>query len=200
VDAFVYVFRSYHALPEMHAPDGMPVHAAYGFASTLVRMLAQWQPTHFACCFDAAMTSFRNALEPGYKLGRTEAPADLEPQFEICEEIARALGLPASRFDSGIELGEKELEIAPSGAVDAGRHRFMELQLILFAVIEQRLQLAIGIHRELHRMAKARRRRIGAIAGEIHHRLQRERRGHGSIHRDAQTFANSALSLARLAV
>ena len=89
------MFRAYHALPPMHAPDGAPVHAAYGFASTLVRMLGEWQPTHFACCFDAAMTSFRNALEPGYKLGRTEAPEDLEPQFELCEEIARALGLPA---------------------------------------------------------------------------------------------------------
>jgi DNA polymerase-1 len=89
------VFRAYHALPPMHTLDGMPCHAAYGFASTLVRMLMQWQPTHFVCAFDAAMTSFRNALEPGYKAGRTEAPEDLEPQFEICEEIARALGLPA---------------------------------------------------------------------------------------------------------
>ncbi len=92
VDSHVYVFRAYHALPPMHAPDGTPVHAAYGFASTLVRMLAQWQPTHFACAFDAAMTSFRNALEPGYKAGRTEAPADLEPQFVLCTEIAAALG------------------------------------------------------------------------------------------------------------
>jgi 5'-3' exonuclease len=79
----------------MHAPDGTPCHAAFGFASTLLRMLVQWQPTHFACAFDAAMTSFRNALEPGYKAGRTEAPADLEPQFALCTEIAAALGLPA---------------------------------------------------------------------------------------------------------
>ena len=93
------MFRAYHALPPMHALDGTPVHAAYGFANTLVRMLGQWQPTHFVCAFDAAMTSFRNALEPGYKLGRTEAPEDLEPQFEICEEIARALGLPALMAD-----------------------------------------------------------------------------------------------------
>ncbi len=79
----------------MRAPDGTPCHAAFGFASTLLRMLAQWQPTHFACAFDAAMTSFRNALEPGYKAGRTEVPADLEPQFALCTEVAAALGLPA---------------------------------------------------------------------------------------------------------
>jgi len=79
----------------MQALDGTPCHAAFGFASTLLRMFAQWQPSHFACAFDAAMTSFRNAQEPGYKAGRTEAPADLAPQFALCVEVAEALGVPA---------------------------------------------------------------------------------------------------------
>jgi len=79
----------------MQAPDGTPCNAAFGFASTLLKMFALWQPSHFACAFDAAMTSFRNALEPGYKAGRTEAPADLEPQFALCVEVAEALGVPA---------------------------------------------------------------------------------------------------------
>jgi 5'-3' exonuclease len=94
VDAYVYVFRSYHSMPPMHAPDGTPVHAAHGFAATLLRMLGELAPTHFACAFDFAMTSFRNELFADYKAGRTEAPADLEPQFEICEEVTRALGIP----------------------------------------------------------------------------------------------------------
>ncbi len=79
----------------MQAADGTPCNAAIGFASTLLKMFAQWQPSHFACAFDAAMTSFRNALEPGYKAGRTEAPADLEPQFALCVEVAEALGVSA---------------------------------------------------------------------------------------------------------
>ena len=79
----------------MEAPDGTPVAAAYGFANTLVRMLQAWAPTHLVCCFDHAMTSFRNELEPGYKEGRTEPPDDLEPQFALCFEAAEALGLPA---------------------------------------------------------------------------------------------------------
>lgn len=94
VDAYVYVFRSYYSMPPMQAPDGTPVQAAHGFAATLLRMLGELAPTHFACAFDFAMTSFRNDLFAGYKAGRTEAPADLEPQFEICEEVARALGIP----------------------------------------------------------------------------------------------------------
>lgn len=94
LDAHVYVFRAYFSMPPMHAPDGTPVHAAHGFAAALLRMIAELAPTHLACVFDHAMTSFRNALFPGYKEGRTEAPADLEPQFDICEDVARALGLP----------------------------------------------------------------------------------------------------------
>jgi 5'-3' exonuclease len=87
------VFRSYYAVPPMHAPDGTLVNAAHGFTGTLVRMLTELRPTHFACALDEAMTSFRNALFEGYKEGRTEAPADLEPQFDLCEEAIRALGV-----------------------------------------------------------------------------------------------------------
>jgi 5'-3' exonuclease len=94
VDAYVYVFRSYFSMPPMHAPDGTPVQAAHGFAATLLRMFGELAPTHFACAFDFAMTSFRNELFAEYKAGRTEAPPDLEPQFEICEAITRALGIP----------------------------------------------------------------------------------------------------------
>jgi 5'-3' exonuclease len=94
VDAHVYIFRAYYSLPSMQAPDGSEVAAAYGFANTLLKYVADRDPTHVALCFDYAMTSFRNELEPGYKEGRTEAPADLEPQFAICIEVGEALGFP----------------------------------------------------------------------------------------------------------
>ena len=84
-DAHVYIFRAYFSLPEMAAQDGTPTHAAYGFTNTLIRYLAQHQPTHVACCFDFALTSFRNERFPAYKSSRgDEAPADLEPQFALC--------------------------------------------------------------------------------------------------------------------
>ena len=93
-DAHVYIFRSYYSLPEMSAPDGTPTNAAYGFANTLVRYLAERSPSHVACCFDHDLTSFRNEIFPGYKASRgTEAPPDLAPQFELCKDAARALGI-----------------------------------------------------------------------------------------------------------
>jgi len=93
IDASVYVFRAYHSLPPMAAPDGTPTQAAYGFANTLLRYLRESGATHAAACFDHSMQSFRNALEPSYKAQRGETPADLAPQFEIAARVAAAMGV-----------------------------------------------------------------------------------------------------------
>jgi len=98
-DGHVYVFRAYHSLPPMTAGDGTPCNAAYGFANTLIRYAADAAPSHVAVCFDAAMTSFRNAIEPGYKATRGETPDDLEPQFDLCRELAEALGFAVFERD-----------------------------------------------------------------------------------------------------
>ncbi len=95
IDAHVWIFRAWHALPPMFAPDGTPTGAAYGFAGSMLRFLSEVRPTHLAAAFDFALTSFRNELEPAYKAGRTEPPPELEPQFELCVDVARALGVPA---------------------------------------------------------------------------------------------------------
>ncbi len=95
VDGHVYIFRAYFSMPEMLAPDGTPTQAAYGFANTLLRFLSERRPTHLVCCFDFGMKSFRNDVFPGYKTSREdEVPEDLAPQFEMCKQVARALGLP----------------------------------------------------------------------------------------------------------
>jgi DNA polymerase-1 len=98
-DGHVYIFRAYHSLPPMTAGDGTPCNAAYGFANTLLRYAADEDPSHVAICFDAAMTSFRNTTFPDYKAQRGETPDDLEPQFDLCREIAEALGFASFEQD-----------------------------------------------------------------------------------------------------
>jgi DNA polymerase-1 len=103
LDSHYQIFRAYHAMPDLRAPDGSPVGALRGYAATLVKLLAQQKPTHVAAAWDHALTSFRNELHAGYKAGRTEAPADLEPQFALCEQVTRALGIPVfglERFEA----------------------------------------------------------------------------------------------------
>jgi len=93
VDGSVYIFRAYYSLPPMSAPDGTPTNAAYGFANSLIKYLADTEASHAAIMFDFSAESFRNEIEPLYKANRGETPEDLAPQFEICVRIARALGL-----------------------------------------------------------------------------------------------------------
>jgi DNA polymerase-1 len=83
----------------MTADDGTPCNAAYGFANTLIRYVTEHEPSHAGVCFDAAMTSFRNQLEPEYKAQRGEPPDDLEPQFALCHEISIALGFATYEVD-----------------------------------------------------------------------------------------------------
>jgi len=93
IDGSVYIFRAYYSLPPMSAPDGTPTNAAYGFANSLIKYLEDTRATHAAVAFDFSGESFRNEIEPSYKAQRGAPPEDLEPQFEICVSVARALGL-----------------------------------------------------------------------------------------------------------
>ena len=99
-DGHVYIFRAYYSLPPMEASDGTPCNAAYGFANTLIRYATEEDPSHVGVCFDAAMTSFRNEVEPEYKAQRAETPDDLEPQFDLCHEISIALGFATYEVDN----------------------------------------------------------------------------------------------------
>jgi 5'-3' exonuclease len=82
-------------MPERLAPDGTETGAAYGFTASLIKYLREHEPSHVAVCFDHAMTSFRNEIEPGYKADRGEPPPELEVQFGICREATEALGVAA---------------------------------------------------------------------------------------------------------
>lgn len=95
IDASVYVFRAWHALPDSIVdPDGQPVGAVYGFAGFLAGLLASQRPGHIAAAFDESLAgSFRNRIYPAYKANRDPAPEDLKRQFQLCRRLTRALGV-----------------------------------------------------------------------------------------------------------
>ena len=96
VDASVYVFRAYHALePNWHDEEGWATHAVHGYASFLLQLLEQLQPTEgMAVCFDEALdSSFRNQIYSPYKANRDPADEGLLRQFRHCQDFTRALGV-----------------------------------------------------------------------------------------------------------
>jgi 5'-3' exonuclease len=124
VDASPYIFRAHFSLPaSIKTPDGSPAAAAYGFASFLLKLIADEKPTHLAVAFDRSLsTSFRNEIYPAYKEHRVLPPPELEAQLTACEEIAAALGAATfvdSRYEADDLIGTLAcaLEEAGHGAV-----------------------------------------------------------------------------------
>ncbi len=98
IDGSGYIFRAYHALPQLtRKSDGLPVGAVQGFCNMLWKLLkepvANEKATHLAVIFDHSSTTFRNEIYPEYKANRTEPPADLRPQFSLIRQATRAFNV-----------------------------------------------------------------------------------------------------------
>lgn len=95
IDASVYIFRGYFALPSSITDRaGRPANAVHGFADFLCGFMSGTRPREVAVCFDESLTSsFRNDLYPDYKANREPAPEDLKYQFQVCRAMVEALGL-----------------------------------------------------------------------------------------------------------
>jgi DNA polymerase I len=92
IDATGYLFRAYHAIGSMKAPDGTPTNAIFGLVQTVLKHAREAAPSHVACAIDASMESFRNTLDATYKANRTAPPEDLERQFDLAEQALDLLG------------------------------------------------------------------------------------------------------------
>ncbi len=105
VDASSYLYRAYHALPDLRTSDGVPTGALRGFISMLHVLRQQVEAEHLACVFDAKGKTFRDDLFSEYKANRTAMPDDLGRQIEPIHAAVRALGWPVIEIE-GIEADD----------------------------------------------------------------------------------------------
>ncbi|HET7824172.1 MAG TPA: DNA polymerase I [Anaeromyxobacter sp.] len=105
IDGSGFIFRAYHAIPHLSTTKGVPTNAVYGFTTMLLKSLREHEPTHVALVFDAGRKSFRNDLDPQYKANRPEAPDDLQVQFPLVRDVARALAVPIVE-EPGVEADD----------------------------------------------------------------------------------------------
>ena len=92
VDGSSYLYRAFHALPELRNPKGEPTGAIYGVLSMLRRLAADYKAQARACVFDAKGRTFRDDAYPQYKAHRPPMPEDLASQIEPLKEAVAALG------------------------------------------------------------------------------------------------------------
>jgi DNA polymerase-1 len=94
VDGSSYLYRAYHALPDLRGPGGVPTGALHGMVGMLRKAVADLQPAHAACVFDAPGRTFRDDWYAEYKATRTAMPDDLARQIEPIHEVVGLLGWP----------------------------------------------------------------------------------------------------------
>jgi len=105
VDGSSYLYRAYHAMPDLRAPDGFPTGAIHGMVAMMKRLREQVPAEHAACVFDAKGDTFRNAWYPEYKAHRPAMPEPLAQQIAPIHEVVRLLGWPVLEVP-GIEADD----------------------------------------------------------------------------------------------
>ena len=109
VDGSSYLYRAFHAMPDLRAVPGDPASPATGAIRGMINMLQalkkEVQADYAACVFDASGPTFRDALYPDYKAHRAPMPDDLRAQIEPIHEVVRLLGWPVLCIE-GVEADD----------------------------------------------------------------------------------------------
>ncbi len=96
VDGSSYLYRAFHAMPDLRAIPGDPASPATGAIRGIINMLQKLRKDvradYVVCIFDAPGKTFRDDIFPQYKATRNPMPADLRSQIEPIHEVVKLLG------------------------------------------------------------------------------------------------------------
>ena len=96
VDGSSYLYRAFHAMPDLRVNPGDPQSPATGAIRGMINMMQKLRKDvradYAVCVFDARGPTFRDALYPQYKAQRSPMPDDLRSQVEPIHEVVHLLG------------------------------------------------------------------------------------------------------------
>jgi DNA polymerase-1 len=105
VDGSSYLYRAFHALPELRNAKGEPTGAIYGVLSMLRKLGTDYRAQARVCVFDARGKTFRDEAYPDYKATRASMPDDLSLQVEPLHKAVEDIGWPVLIVD-GVEADD----------------------------------------------------------------------------------------------
>ena len=105
VDGSSYLYRAFHALPDLRSSDGRPTGAIYGVLNMLQKLIKSERPDYLSVVFDTPAKTFRHDIFPDYKANRQKTPEDLIAQIEPLHQLIINLGLPLIAVD-GVEADD----------------------------------------------------------------------------------------------
>ena len=95
LDGHSLAFRAFFALraENFRTPQGQYTNAVYGFITTLLKLLADYQPDRVAVAFDLPGGTFRTREYAEYKGGRAATPEEFKGQIDVIKEVLDVLGV-----------------------------------------------------------------------------------------------------------
>ena len=105
IDGSNYLYRAFHALPDLRSPGGRPTGAIYGVLNMLQKLIRSESPDYIAVIFDTPKKTFRHEAFPEYKANRQKTPEDLIAQIKPLHRAIINLGLPLIAID-GVEADD----------------------------------------------------------------------------------------------
>jgi DNA polymerase-1 len=105
VDGSSYLYRAFHAMPDLRGPAGVATGAIHGVVNMMGWLREHINAEHAVCVFDAKGPTFRDEWYPEYKAHRPPMPDDLRSQIEPIHEVVKLLGWPVLEVP-GIEADD----------------------------------------------------------------------------------------------
>jgi len=117
VDGSSYLYRAFHALPDLRNKAGEPTGAIYGVLNMLRRLETDYKADYKAVVFDAKGKTFRDDWYPEYKAHRPPMPDDLVQQIEPLHAAIKAADWPLLMVD-GVEADDVIGTLATQAAAE----------------------------------------------------------------------------------
>ena len=105
VDGSSYLYRAFHAMPDLRNRLHEPTGAIQGVLNMLRRLHKDYPADYSACVFDAKGKTFRDDIYPQYKANRAAMPDDLRLQIEPLHAAIKAMGWPLI-VEDGVEADD----------------------------------------------------------------------------------------------
>ncbi len=105
VDGSSYLYRAFHALPDLRNRQNEPTGAIHGVLNMLRRLHKDYHADYSACVFDVKGKTFRDEIYSEYKAHRPSMPNDLALQIEPLHACIKAMGWPLLMVD-GVEADD----------------------------------------------------------------------------------------------
>jgi DNA polymerase-1 len=105
IDGSSYLYRAFHALPNLTNSAGEPTGALHGVVNMINKLVREQAGAHVAVVFDAPGKTFRDDIFAEYKANRPPMPDELRSQVQPILDAVRFMGLPLLQIE-GVEADD----------------------------------------------------------------------------------------------